>query len=197
MTVTEAERFSKVGVDAFHTSHWAVLPMQTDDKTRMHACTHARTHTHTCEVPPVQWCAAVTLLPAAAASRSSTRSDLPHLRRRRMLPDIHPVSVSATAACCRPAAQPNCWPHKPFSAPQWPSLCIPSHVVPQSTEHKHLPLSVVYYAIMQHKQWQEHIMRTSAEPRMHHKYEISHLKRLAIGEWPSSTLKVITIAAIR
>jgi len=30
-----------------------------------------------------------------------------------------------------------------------------------------------------------------------HKYEISHLKRLTIGELPSKTLKVIIIAAIR
>jgi len=30
-----------------------------------------------------------------------------------------------------------------------------------------------------------------------HKYETQHLNRLAIGEWPSKTLKVITIAAIR
>jgi len=29
-----------------------------------------------------------------------------------------------------------------------------------------------------------------------HKYEISHLKRLAIGKRPSRTLTVITIAAI-
>ena len=29
------------------------------------------------------------------------------------------------------------------------------------------------------------------------KYEISHLKRLAIEEWPSMTLRVITIAAVR
>jgi len=35
------------------------------------------------------------------------------------------------------------------------------------------------------------------ECTMHHKYEISHLNSLAIGEWPSGTLKVITIAAIR
>jgi len=34
-------------------------------------------------------------------------------------------------------------------------------------------------------------------PRDAHKYKISHLKRLAIGEWPSRTLKVITIAANR
>jgi len=30
-----------------------------------------------------------------------------------------------------------------------------------------------------------------------HEYEILHLKRLAIGKWPSRTLKVIIIAAIR
>jgi len=30
-----------------------------------------------------------------------------------------------------------------------------------------------------------------------HKYENMHLKWLAIGDWPSVTLKVITIAAIR
>jgi len=42
--------------------------------------------------------------------------------------------------------------------------------------------------------------RNSADAEDHatcHKYEISHLRRLAIGEWPSRTVKVITIAAIR
>jgi len=28
-----------------------------------------------------------------------------------------------------------------------------------------------------------------------HKYEILHLKKLSMGEWPSRTLKLITIAA--
>jgi len=31
----------------------------------------------------------------------------------------------------------------------------------------------------------------------YHKYEISHLKKVAIGELPSRKLKVITIAATR
>jgi len=37
--------------------------------------------------------------------------------------------------------------------------------------------------------------KNSAEAR--HIYEMSHLKRLAVREYPSRTLKVITIAAIR
>jgi len=55
------------------------------------------------------------------------------------------------------------------------------------------PTAVADYCLRKSVQQLKQMQRAHA---ICHKYEISHLKRLTIKEWPSRTLKVITIAAI-
>jgi len=57
---------------------------------------------------------------------------------------------------------------------------------------QHMPISSQLWTQITQEALQMH-----RDHATRHIYEISHLKRLAIGEWPSRTLKVITFAAVR
>jgi len=76
------------------------------------------------------------------------------------------------------------------------------HLCNTQRMHQQQLNSINYYTKMRWASTSTQIMQQEAlqmqrEHATRHKYKISHLKRLAIGEWPSTTLKVITIAAIR
>jgi len=54
-----------------------------------------------------------------------------------------------------------------------------------------------YFACMHCDATSEEALHMQRDRATRHKHEISHLKRLAIGKWPTWTPKVITIAAIK